>query len=669
MSKIQEFIDAWNSEVDTKIAETQIKLDKYLVARKSAIALSEPLILKMPTLKTSTSGSFTIPGFDVTTLGQLVDWSYPIDGNPIVDEFGNRKEKSAVVRIYSRFKITDTSLYTDGYTYGTMSYLAQQYKTAIKVSDDDLITGTTGVDDLVILEENSNEFNNLESYKKLKSLGGKAWFDFWMHSLYSVIFDTKISVSKLKPSEYSELFMTIEDILHDRYLKGYYYQGARFRFDGFDASSEKSKYFKAILEAGDNFFTSQISGTQSGTQSGDYILSVINPLSDAEKKISGKITFIETGSYIIPNSTLSGLPNPWKNPKTNTEVPNNTGIITFNGGKSKSDKKSLADEAVIGLQNIIDGTYGLTIYLKYQESDTAPVVPPSDAPTGSTASAITGASESSVPDPTPNTTISTQEFTFNVEQLDIFSNADFGNLFIIGQEDETLLYDDGTETYGSEYIEDEFSGAAEIAAEQLAEIKENDFVETQRATAAKQDTGDTTSAPIKGSPLLKTVLSKAGYKPGTLEYEFALTIGTKEGWLPNANNGKGSRAYRNNNPGNLDYSAEFKKIDPNVTREPGSGSRFARFSTAELGIKALVEGKIKKWASGKMPVTSGNQKLIVPISDKWVKGTPPTLAQFMYTYAPPNENDTEGYLKNVVSGIKKVHSNVTRSTKVKEYIT
>lgn len=183
-------------------------------------------------------------------------------------------------------------------------------------------------------------------------------------------------------------------------------------------------------------------------------------------------------------------------------------------------------------------------------------------------------------------------------------------------------------------------------------------------TAEKQ--GLNSAAPIKGSALLKTVLNNAGYKPGSFEYEFALVIGTKEGWLPNANGGRGSRSYRNNNPGNLDYSESLKVIDPKVIVEPGG--RFARFSTAELGAKALVEKKIKKWSTGKMPVTSGNQTLIES-KQKWKAGTPPTITQFMYTYAPPNENNTEGYIASVVGSLQKTYPKVTKLTKPKDYLT
>ena len=36
----------------------------------------------------------------------------------------------------------------------------------------------------------------------------------------------------------------------------------------------------------------------------------------------------------------------------------------------------------------------------------------------------------------------------------------------------------------------------------------------------------------------------------------AKIIANKEGWVKNMNKGRGSRSYRNNNPGNLDYYEE-----------------------------------------------------------------------------------------------------------------
>jgi len=68
-----------------------------------------------------------------------------------------------------------------------------------------------------------------------------------------------------------------------------------------------------------------------------------------------------------------------------------------------------------------------------------------------------------------------------------------------------------------------------------------------------------------------------------------------------------------------------------------------------------------------MPVTSGNQNLIEK-SQKWKAGTPPTIAQFMYTYAPPNENDTNGYIGSVVASLQKNYPKVTKLTKPKDYL-
>jgi hypothetical protein len=175
---------------------------------------------------------------------------------------------------------------------------------------------------------------------------------------------------------------------------------------------------------------------------------------------------------------------------------------------------------------------------------------------------------------------------------------------------------------------------------------------------------------VKGNAALKQVLINAGYREGTAAFAFAYAIGTKEGWDARANGGIGSRSYRNNNPGNLDYSPSLKSIDPKVTLEnnPYGTSRFAHFTTAELGAKALVETKLNKWANGNMPVTTGNSILIVQNKggNKYVKGTNPTIAQFFYTYAPPNENNTEKYIQDVLSALKKSKPNLNRDSLVKD---
>jgi hypothetical protein len=162
---------------------------------------------------------------------------------------------------------------------------------------------------------------------------------------------------------------------------------------------------------------------------------------------------------------------------------------------------------------------------------------------------------------------------------------------------------------------------------------------------------------------IDAVLKATGYSQSSPEYQLARIIAKKEGWLPDATAGRGSRAYRNNNPGNLDYQDDFKSIDPDVTRENGNG-RFAKFSTPVLGAKALIEKKIIKWANGGMPATSTNQNM----QPKYNTGDNPTIKQFIYTYAPPNENDTTGYINMVLQGIKSVAPTATQDTRVIDII-
>ena len=77
-----------------------------------------------------------------------------------------------------------------------------------------------------------------------------------------------------------------------------------------------------------------------------------------------------------------------------------------------------------------------------------------------------------------------------------------------------------------------------------------------------------------------------------------------------------SLAYKNNNPGNLRFAGQAGASD-------GYGG-FAKFSTPEAGIAAL-ENQIK------LDTSRGH-----------------TLASFISKYAPPTENDTKGYINNII---------------------
>jgi hypothetical protein len=203
--------------------------------------------------------------------------------------------------------------------------------------------------------------------------------------------------------------------------------------------------------------------------------------------------------------------------------------------------------------------------------------------------------------------------------------------------------------------------------------------------------GGGTGGYIASSSTLKQVLINAGYVPGTFAFEMALAVGTKEGYKKGSTN----RPSRNNNPGNLDGSS-FRDIDPGVVLEPpaGDGSRrFAKFTTPELGAKALIEKKIRKWGNGIYPATIVNGEdnsridepnkyggartnaeyrriFRVPSSLKAIsgRGVKLTLEQFFYIYAPPHQNNTELYITQIVNTLKTKYPTITRYSRIIDFI-
>jgi hypothetical protein len=181
------------------------------------------------------------------------------------------------------------------------------------------------------------------------------------------------------------------------------------------------------------------------------------------------------------------------------------------------------------------------------------------------------------------------------------------------------------------------------------------------------------------SKTLEQILIGAGYPKGTFKYELAYQIGKKEGFKINSTN----RPSRNNNPGNLVFAQQYKTIDFNVILEPRNSKgerRFAKFSTPELGAKALVESKIVLWANGGYPSTIVNgpsdkaktyratYKVPSSLNNIAGKKVQLTLEQFMYIYAPPSENNTENYINNLIKSLKPRYPNFTRFSKIIDFL-
>ncbi|HED3889420.1 TPA: hypothetical protein R4229_001778 [Morganella morganii] len=100
----------------------------------------------------------------------------------------------------------------------------------------------------------------------------------------------------------------------------------------------------------------------------------------------------------------------------------------------------------------------------------------------------------------------------------------------------------------------------------------------------------------------------------------------------------GSRSWRNNNPGNIEYGDFAKKFGA-----IGTDGRFAIFPTEEAGRKAK-EYLIFESNGGRQLSTKGDYGAGLGYKDK-------TLSQMLTAYAPKEENITNGYIKSVLSAV------------------
>lgn len=100
----------------------------------------------------------------------------------------------------------------------------------------------------------------------------------------------------------------------------------------------------------------------------------------------------------------------------------------------------------------------------------------------------------------------------------------------------------------------------------------------------------------------------------------------------------GSRSWRNNNPGNVEYGDFAKKFGA-----IGTDGRFAIFPTEEAGRKAK-EYLIFESNGGRQLSTKGDYGAGLGYKDK-------TLSQMLTAYAPKEENITNGYIKSVLSAV------------------
>ncbi|MDL9989464.1 hypothetical protein [Providencia rettgeri] len=117
----------------------------------------------------------------------------------------------------------------------------------------------------------------------------------------------------------------------------------------------------------------------------------------------------------------------------------------------------------------------------------------------------------------------------------------------------------------------------------------------------------------------------------------------------------GSRSWRNNNPGNIEYGDLAKKYGA-----IGTDGRFAIFPTEEMGNRAknhlLFESNRAKALS-----TKGDYGAGLGYKDK-------TLSQAIRAYAPQEENPTDAYISRVLSSVGGVDKKMGEYTKAEREV-
>jgi hypothetical protein len=358
MSKIQDFVDGYNSKLQVELNTEIDKQTIYKTARVQAIAITE----------INTSGW---PNSSITTIGQLFAYIFPnVDGGQ--KEFPQQSVGGQPNPVY----------------FNTLALFVGNQASA------------TNKDLYNKLNKNYRSKLAIDRLNDAKEFGGQKWFDNFMSSALSKMSSTNVKMSEFStPSTLEDSFNDLVENFGKNFgpiLSFYYYTTIRVLYDAF-------------IEAGENY-NRPVSATQSGTQSatqsvsnspsnqaGDYRITIKDPKSDSDKKVEGSISFISNGPDITTKATLNNLPNPFTNPITNTIVANNTGSLDYIGNPvpGSSDKNKLADTVILTFKDMFSVKYGITTDFKYESVNATPTQssPTQSVPTSATSSK-TGATSS-----------------------------------------------------------------------------------------------------------------------------------------------------------------------------------------------------------------------------------------------------------------------------------
>ena len=307
MSKIQDFVIAYNAAAQLKLDTYIAKQNQYKTTRATAISTS---LIKTVSWPSENS---------VVTIGDLFKYVYPDTegGKEILPSSGNI-EYSEVLK-----ELKDT---------------------------------TTGAGPLyTILHSTYRSIYGIEDMNSKKPFDGQKWFDRFMFDVLQSIKEKNKTYNTF--SEFDDEF----DDLTSSFRKNYYSSS-----DDINLFTTNEKLYDAFIEAGYNYklpipSASSISGTQSTIDK--LYISVKDPKSDNDTKITGTINFSEDGSKIKANVKLEGLPGPWTNPLSKKNI--NGIYANYETNYLPFTKEVVADYAIYGVQSFIEYVYGFSLTLQY----------------------------------------------------------------------------------------------------------------------------------------------------------------------------------------------------------------------------------------------------------------------------------------------------------------
>ncbi|MCX8979199.1 hypothetical protein NLN92_14395 [Citrobacter portucalensis] len=163
-----------------------------------------------------------------------------------------------------------------------------------------------------------------------------------------------------------------------------------------------------------------------------------------------------------------------------------------------------------------------------------------------------------------------------------------------------------------------------------ADKEKNDEARNEKLISAIGMLGGTQGSAHNTSvgPAAEAVL---GDKMSTLSGDVAQVTGRRTDGYTLGGKGATLRNKRNNNFGNLSYSGWVKSYG-STQAEIGNGGRFASFATPDEGIRAMAT-QLHRYGTGEF--------------QNGAKGKLNTIRKAISTWAPGNENDTDGYIKGV----------------------